>query len=116
MASYLAKRKAAVSSKLASRTRVSGWVLEKQPTSFAEEGEWTNIDSDVTPEERRTWSSLTIAGFWFSDALNAQGWEAPSSIISAGLTWKEAFYLSMLCILGLHSLCRGFEEVELGRS
>ncbi|KAL5327455.1 hypothetical protein ACEPPN_005151 [Leptodophora sp. 'Broadleaf-Isolate-01'] len=77
MASYLAKRKAAVSSKLASRTRVSGWVLEKQPTSFAEEGEWTNIDSDVTPEERRTWSSLTIAGFWFSDALNAQGWEAP---------------------------------------
>jgi len=95
MASYLSQRKSAVTAKLASHTKLSGWVLEKQPTSFAEEGEWTNIDSDVTPEERRTWSSMTIAGFWFSDALNAQGWEAPSSIISAGLTWKEAFYLSM---------------------
>ncbi|KAH7379953.1 permease for cytosine/purines, uracil, thiamine, allantoin-domain-containing protein [Cadophora sp. MPI-SDFR-AT-0126] len=95
MTSYLSQRKGALTAKLSTRTKLSGWVLEKQPTSFAEEGEWTNIDSDVTPEERRTWSSMTIAGFWFSDALNAQGWEAPSSIISAGLTWKEAFYLTI---------------------
>ena len=75
-------------------SRPSGWVLEKQSTSFADKGTWTNIDSDVTPLERRTWSSWTILGFWCSDALNAQGWEAPSSIINAGLTYREAFYLS----------------------
>lgn len=75
-------------------SRPSGWILEKQSTSFADEGTWTNIDSDVTPLERRTWTSWTIMGFWCSDALNAQGWEAPSSIINAGLTYREAFYLS----------------------
>ncbi len=47
----------------------------------------TNIDMDVTPIERRTWTALTMAGFWFSDALNAQSWEAPSSILAVGLTW-----------------------------
>lgn len=76
-----------------SKSKRSGWVLPRQTTSFADEGTWTNLDSDVTPIERRTWSSLTVIGFWFSDALNAQGWEAPSSILSLGLTWKEAFYL-----------------------
>jgi NCS1 family nucleobase:cation symporter-1 len=86
--------KAQVRQRLQKYSRPSGWILEKQPTSFAEEGEWTNIDSDVTPPERRTWTSWTIMGFWCSDALNAQGWEAPSSIINAGLTYREAFYLS----------------------
>ncbi len=94
MTSFLTKRKNALVAKVHERKHLSGWVLEKEPSSFADEGTWSNIDSDVTPEERRTWSSVTIAGFWFSDALNAQGWEAPSSIIQAGLTWKEAFYLS----------------------
>ena len=26
-------------------------------------------------------------GYWFSDALNAQSWMAPASIIAIGLTW-----------------------------
>jgi NCS1 family nucleobase:cation symporter-1 len=33
-----------------------------------------------------------MAGFWFSDALNAQSWEAPASILAVGLTWREAVY------------------------
>jgi NCS1 family nucleobase:cation symporter-1 len=72
-----------------------GWVLERQATTFADDGAYSNIDSDVTPLDRRTWTSWTILGFWCSDALNSQGWEAPSSIIAAGLTWREAVYLSM---------------------
>jgi NCS1 family nucleobase:cation symporter-1 len=52
----------------------------------------SNIDMDVTPVERRTWTALTMAGFWFSDALNAQSWEAPASILAVGLTWREAVY------------------------
>jgi NCS1 family nucleobase:cation symporter-1 len=47
----------------------------------------TNIDCDVTPLERRTWTGWTMGGYWFSDALNAQSWEAPASIIAVGLTW-----------------------------
>ena len=70
-----------------------GWLLPRQETSFADEGTWSNIDADVTPLERRTWGSWDIIGFWCSDSLNAQGWMAPSAIIAAGLTWKEAMYL-----------------------
>lgn len=77
------------------KTQLSGWVLVKEKASFADDGSYSNIDSDVTPLERRTWGNWTLLGFWFSDALNAQGWEAPSSIIAAGLTWREAVYLSM---------------------
>ena len=35
-------------------------------------------------------------GFWISDAMNAQGWESPSSIIAVGLTWREAVYCILL--------------------
>lgn len=84
------------------KTKLSGWVLNKEKTSFADDGSYSNIDSDVTPLDRRTWGNWTLLGFWFSDALNAQGWEAPSSIIAAGLTWREAVYLSkslkLLCM------------------
>jgi NCS1 family nucleobase:cation symporter-1 len=78
------------------KTKLSGWVLDKEKASFADDGSYSNIDSDVTPLDRRTWGNWTLLGFWFSDALNAQGWEAPSSIIAAGLTWREAVYLSKL--------------------
>ncbi|RMY75876.1 hypothetical protein D0863_02322 [Hortaea werneckii] len=81
---------------LKQKRKLSGWVLPKQTTTFADPDKWSNIDADVTPVERRTWTSLTILGFWISDALNAQGWEAPSSIIALGLTWREAVYCIIL--------------------
>jgi nucleobase:cation symporter-1, NCS1 family len=93
-----------VKEKTRGKSKLSGWVLPRQTTSFADEGSWTNIDADVTPLERRTWSTFTVMGFWFSDALNAQGWEGPSSIIQLGLTWREAFYLSK--ILAIEELLR----------
>jgi nucleobase:cation symporter-1, NCS1 family len=93
MAEYLRQRKVAIQEKVQSHSTLSGWLIEPEPTTFAEEGTASNKDSDVTPVERRTWTSLTVIGFWCSDCLNAQGWEGPSSIIAVGLTWKEAFYL-----------------------
>lgn len=84
--------------KVNDRLHGRGWILERQSTTFADDGAYSNIDSDVTPLDRRTWTSWTILGFWCSDALNSQGWEAPSSIIAAGLTWREAVYLSTLTI------------------
>lgn len=61
-------------------------MLEKQPMTFADENSWSNRDSDVTPLERRTWSSWTILGYWFSDVLSAQSWSGASAIIAVGLT------------------------------
>lgn len=90
----VASTKERIQEKTKGKSKVSGWVLPRQTTSFADEGTWSNIDADVTPLERRTWTSSTVLGFWFSDALNAQGWEGPSSIIQLGLTWREAIYLS----------------------
>jgi nucleobase:cation symporter-1, NCS1 family len=85
-----------VFTKVSDRVHGRGWALPQESSTFADDGSFSNIDSDVTPLDRRTWTSWTILGFWSSDALNAQGWEAPSSILAAGLTWREAIYLSKL--------------------
>jgi hypothetical protein len=85
--SYLHRRAARVLAHVKHKTSPSGWVLPMKTTTFTDEGTWSNIDSDVTPLERRTWSTWTVLGFWFSDALNAQGWEGAASIIAVGLTW-----------------------------
>ncbi|KAK7203245.1 permease for cytosine/purines, uracil, thiamine, allantoin-domain-containing protein [Myxozyma melibiosi] len=87
LTSHLSDFKSDVKAKATSR---SAWILPKESNSFAPEDTWTNKDNDVTPPSRRTWTSWTILGFWFSDALNMQGWENPSSIIAIGLTWREA--------------------------
>jgi NCS1 family nucleobase:cation symporter-1 len=92
MTSIIRQRFEAAGSNLKAKTKVSGWVLPKETTSFADDNAWTNIDLDVTPVERRTWTSLTIFGFWMSDAMNAQGWMSPAAIITIGLTWREAIY------------------------
>lgn len=72
---------------ISSKRSRDGWVLEKQSMTFADENDWSNRDSDVTPLERRTWSSWTILGYWFSDVLSAQSWAGASAIIAVGLTW-----------------------------
>ncbi|KAK7550519.1 permease for cytosine/purines, uracil, thiamine, allantoin-domain-containing protein [Phyllosticta citricarpa] len=92
MATVLRRRVDPAKENLKRKKKVSGWALPKESTSFADPDKWSNKDMDVTPIERRTWTSLTILGFWISDAMNAQGWEAPSSIIATGLTYREAIY------------------------
>jgi NCS1 family nucleobase:cation symporter-1 len=86
--SYLDRRTERVKEHVKQKRSVSGWALQKQTATFADEGSWSNIDCDVTPLDRRTWSTWTVLGFWFSDALNAQGWEGAASIIAVGLTWS----------------------------
>lgn len=70
-----------------SKKKKHGWILPKQPMTFADETTWSNKDSDVTPLEHRTWSAWTILGYWFSDVLSAQSWSGASAIIAVGLTW-----------------------------
>lgn len=88
ISSYLHQRVQRVKTSAVQKKTLKGWVLPQQTSTFVDEGEWSNIDSDVTPLERRTWSTWTILGFWFSDALNAQGWEGAASILAVGLSWS----------------------------
>jgi NCS1 family nucleobase:cation symporter-1 len=66
---YLRQRSVRVKENLKSKKRLDGWVLPKEQASFAPEGSWTNIDLDVVPIERRTWSAWTISGYWMSDIV-----------------------------------------------
>ncbi|KAF7192474.1 putative permease [Pseudocercospora fuligena] len=77
------------------KTRLSGWVLPKQETSYAPDGTWTNIDLDVTPPERRTWTAISMLGYWVSDILSAQSWQIGASVLAIGLTYREAIW----CVL-----------------
>lgn len=67
MASQIRQRvvsaKETVKHEIRKKTKKSGWVLEKQKSTFGEPDQWTNIDMDVTPIERRTWSAWTMLGF-----------------------------------------------------
>ncbi|EPS29465.1 hypothetical protein PDE_04415 [Penicillium oxalicum 114-2] len=92
LASSLRRRGEHCRENLSKKKSGSDWTLPKQTTTFTGPGSWSNVDSDVTPVEQRTWSTWTVLGFWFSDALNAQGWEGAASIIAVGLTWREALY------------------------
>jgi nucleobase:cation symporter-1, NCS1 family len=85
-----------VTENVKSKRSKEGWVLPKTAVTFADENTWSNIDSDVTPLERRTWTSWTILGFWLSDALSAQSWAGASAVIAVGLTWREAVYCLVL--------------------
>ncbi|KAH8900650.1 putative uracil permease [Thozetella sp. PMI_491] len=78
------------------KTTIAGWVLPKQESSWAPPGTWTNIDLDVTPLARRTWTSWTIVGYWISDIISVQSWETGSSILAVGLTWREAILAIVL--------------------
>ena len=83
----LRARASAIKADARAKTSREGWILEKQPMTFADEGTWSNRDTDVTPLERRTWTSWTVLGYWMSDALSVQSWAGASAIIAVGLTW-----------------------------
>lgn len=45
---------------------------------------------DPTPMEDRTWTVWSILAYWATDVINLGTWETASSIVSAGLSWREA--------------------------
>lgn len=61
---------------LREKRHASGWILPKETTSYAPEGKWTNIDLDVTPVERRTWTPVSVLGYWISDIVSEASWKA----------------------------------------
>jgi len=87
MPEALRLRVAKAKADIASKRKVEGWVLPKQESSWAPPGTWTNVDLDVTPLARRTWTTMTILGYWVSDVISIQSWETGSTILAVGLTW-----------------------------
>ncbi|EPE03016.1 allantoin permease [Ophiostoma piceae UAMH 11346] len=88
MATFLRSKAAAAKEQLRSKSSMSGWVLPKQESSWAPAGTWTNADLDIVPPSLRTWTSITILGYWMSDVVSVQSWTTGSSILAVGLTWS----------------------------
>lgn len=80
-------------------TSLKAWRIPKQDSSCAPPGVWTNIDNDVTPFNRRTWSMYTIIGFWASDYLSIQSYENPSAVLTVGLSWREALVNAIVAMI-----------------
>jgi len=85
--SALRERVQKVRTEVKNKTTLDGWALEKQDSSWAPAGTWSNVDLDITPVDRRTWTSWTIFGYWFSDIISIQSWQTGSTILAVGLTW-----------------------------
>jgi NCS1 family nucleobase:cation symporter-1 len=92
MAEVVRQRFGNVKNEIRKKSKLEGWVLPKQESSWAPAGTWTNIDLDVTPVARRTWTSVTILGYWFSDVISMQSWETGSTILALGLTWYASIH------------------------
>lgn len=71
-------------------TTVSSWKLPKQKSALAPDHVWTNEDMDPVKIENQTWTLWTWMAYWATDTINLGTWETASSIISVGLTWRDA--------------------------
>ncbi|GBE88557.1 Uncharacterized permease [Sparassis crispa] len=69
---------------------LSGWVLEPEPSTFAPNARWSNKDMDPVPPHLRTWTTLNYIAYWISDATNVAVWELASSMLTLGLSWRQA--------------------------
>jgi Permease for cytosine/purines, uracil, thiamine, allantoin len=45
---------------------------------------------DPVPPEKRTWTTWNYIAYWISDATNAGIWQLASSMLSIGLSWRQA--------------------------
>ncbi|KAK5993552.1 putative permease [Cladobotryum mycophilum] len=110
MSEAIQKRYASLKQEIGNKTTVDGWILPKQESSWAPPGTWTNIDLDVTPPERRTWTSWTMLGYWVSDVITIQSWETGSTILAVGLTWREAVLSIILgsCVMAIPLAMNGY--------
>ncbi|KAE9367041.1 NCS1 nucleoside transporter family [Stipitochalara longipes BDJ] len=71
-------------------TTVKAWELPKQKSALAPPEVWTNEDMDPVKIENQTWTLWTWMAYWATDTINLGTWETASSILSVGLTWRDA--------------------------
>ncbi|MCJ1303880.1 hypothetical protein MMC08_006691 [Hypocenomyce scalaris] len=51
---------------------------------------WCNRDLIPIPKDRRTWTWQGFAGYWIINGINTTAWTAGSSLLSLGLSVREA--------------------------
>lgn len=71
-------------------TTVKAWQLPKQKSALAPDHIWTNEDMDPVKIENQTWTIWTWMAYWATDTINLGTWETASSILSVGLSWRDA--------------------------
>jgi NCS1 family nucleobase:cation symporter-1 len=71
---------------------------------------WSNKDLAPTPPEQRTWTWYNLPLYWGFTVFGPTGWNVAASLISVGLTWRQAF---ISCIIG--SLIAGLVVMAMAR-
>lgn len=99
-------------------TKPSSWILPREESSIAPPGVWSNKgmdyqildndrkshcslsslwpDYDPVEAERRTWTSTTIATYWFSDLVSIVGWSQAAAMYRVGLSATDATLACMV--------------------
>ncbi|GAA6010248.1 hypothetical protein JCM11491_005409 [Sporobolomyces phaffii] len=93
-----------VKADLRSKKSLNGWVLDKPDSAFTPDTHYSNKDTEPTPREEATWSTLTFIGYWASDLVNAGSWSQVSSFVELGLTWWEGVICTFVGGLLISSL------------
>ncbi|KAG9015029.1 hypothetical protein FRB94_007101 [Tulasnella sp. JGI-2019a] len=65
--------------------------VEHEPGLSSTELFLNNDDLLPVPPEKRTWKSKNFAAFWLADSFNINTWMIVSSMITAGLSWWQAW-------------------------
>ncbi|AAW46841.1 allantoin permease, putative [Cryptococcus deneoformans JEC21] len=66
------------------------WRLDTPPASYATHDGWSNADVDVVPVEQRNWRAINYLFLWLADGANVGTMQQAGSIVSLGLSWREA--------------------------
>ncbi|KAH8646353.1 allantoin permease [Xylariales sp. PMI_506] len=66
------------------------WRLHTTRASMATRDGWSNEDVDLVPKDMQTWSAIDYLWLWLSDGANVGTMQQAGSIVSLGLSWREA--------------------------
>jgi nucleobase:cation symporter-1, NCS1 family len=69
---------------------LSAWELPKELSGLAPEYVSSNKDMDPVKPEDQTWSVWMWMAYWGTECISLGTWQTAGSMISAGLSWREA--------------------------
>ncbi|BGP12773.1 hypothetical protein JCM10213_007287 [Rhodosporidiobolus nylandii] len=75
-------------------TKVDNLLKVEQEDGWIGKSRWSNKDLDPVPKEKRTWGTFSVLSYWCSDQFAPSSWSLGSSMITLGLTCREAIPLT----------------------
>nr|XP_019007707.1 uncharacterized protein I206_07341 [Kwoniella pini CBS 10737]OCF46488.1 hypothetical protein I206_07341 [Kwoniella pini CBS 10737] len=61
-----------------------------------QQSRWLNRDNVPLPPSRRLWGTWSYVGFWCATGINISGWTGGSSLLSLGLSVREAMAVAVI--------------------